>query len=102
MERHGMKVGRETVRKWMIEDGLWLSRKQRRSFHQPRLRREHYGELIQIDGSEHRWFEQRADPCTLLVFIDDATSWIRTDTNRSSVVGLRALTARPTLQRQIP
>ena len=59
----------------MIEDGLWLSRKQRRSFHQPRLRREHYGELIQIDGSEHRWFEDRADhPCTLLVFIDDATS----------------------------
>src|SRR3984885_10866223 len=72
-ERHGFKVGRETVRKWMVEDGLWLSRKQRRSFHQPRLRREHYGELIQIDGSEHRWFEGRADPCTLLVFIDDAT-----------------------------
>ncbi|HEX3435917.1 MAG TPA: ISNCY family transposase [Pseudacidobacterium sp.] len=72
-ERHGLKVGRETVRKWMVEDGLWLSRKQRRSFHQPRLRREHYGELIQIDGSEHRWFEDRAKPCTLLVFIDDAT-----------------------------
>jgi hypothetical protein len=58
----------------MAESGLWLSRKQRRSFHQPRLRREHYGELIQIDGSEHRWFEDRAAPCTLLVFIDDATS----------------------------
>jgi hypothetical protein len=53
---------------------LWLSRKQRRSFHQPRLRRESYGELIQIDGSEHRWFEHRGDPRTLLVFIDDATS----------------------------
>jgi hypothetical protein len=58
----------------MTAEGMWLSRKQRRSFHQPRLRREHYGELIQIDGSEHRWFEDRADPCTLLVFIDDATS----------------------------
>ncbi len=54
--------------------GLWLSRKQRRTFHQPRLRRESYGELIQIDGSEHRWFEERGEPCTLLVFIDDATS----------------------------
>ncbi len=73
-ERHGIRVGRETVRKWMVEDGLWLSRKQRRNFHQPRLRRECYGELIQIEGSEHRWFEDRADPCTLLVFIDDATS----------------------------
>src|SRR6202166_5457015 len=39
-----------------------------------RLRRESYGELIQIDGSDHRWFEQRGEPCTLLVFIDDATS----------------------------
>lgn len=73
-ERHGFKVSRETLRKWMQEDGLWLSRKQRRTFHQPRLRRECFGELIQIDGSDHRWFEDRADPCTLLVFIDDATS----------------------------
>jgi hypothetical protein len=60
--------------KWMVETGLWLSRKQRRTFHHPRLRREHYGELIQIDGSEHRWFEERGALCTLLVFIDDATS----------------------------
>lgn len=73
-ERHGIRVGRETVRKWMVADGLWLSRKQRRTFHQPRLRRECLGELVQIDGSEHRWFERRGEPCTLLVFIDDATS----------------------------
>ena len=73
-EHHSFKVSRETLRKWMVEDGIWLSRKQRRTFHQPRLRRECYGELIQIDGSDHRWFEDRADPCTLLVFIDDATS----------------------------
>jgi len=75
-EHHGFKVSRETLRKWMQEDGLWLSRKQRRTFHQPRLRRECFGELIQIDGSDHRWFEDRADPCTLLVFIDDATSML--------------------------
>ena len=66
-------MSRETLRKWMVEDGLWLSRKQRRSFHQPRLRRESYGELIQIDGSDHRWFEDRGAACSLLVFIDDAT-----------------------------
>lgn len=71
--RHDLKVSRETLRGWMSEAGLWLSRRQRRSFHQPRLRREALGELVQIDGSEHRWFEDRADPCTLLVFIDDAT-----------------------------
>jgi transposase len=75
-EHHGFKVSRETLRKWMQEDGIWLSRKQRRTFHQPRLRRECFGELIQIDGSEHRWFEGRGDPCTLLVFVDDATSML--------------------------
>lgn len=73
LEKDGVKVSRETLRKWMIEDGLWLSRRQRRSFHQPRLWRESYGELIQIEGSDHRWFEQRGAACTLLVFIDDAT-----------------------------
>jgi len=73
-EDHGLKVSRETVRKWMVSDGIWLDKKTRRTFHQPRLRRERYGELIQIDGSDHRWFEDRAEPCTLLVFIDDATS----------------------------
>lgn len=76
LERHGVEVSRETLRKWMTEAGLWLSRRQRRTFHQPRLRRESYGELIQIDGSQHRWFEDRAEACTLLVFIDDATSKI--------------------------
>jgi hypothetical protein len=73
-EDHDLKVSRETLRKWMQDAGIWLSRKQRRTFHQPRLRRECLGELIQIDGSDHRWFEDRGPGCTLLVFIDDATS----------------------------
>ncbi|TCU15418.1 ISNCY family transposase [Rhizobium sullae] len=72
-ERDGLTVSRETLRQWMTAAGIWRSRQQRRSFHQPRLRREAYGELVQIDGSEHRWFEDRGPPCTLLVFIDDAT-----------------------------
>jgi hypothetical protein len=75
-EHHGFKVSRETLRKWMTNDGLWLSRKQRRTFHKPRLRRECFGELVQIDGSDHRWFEGRAGSCTLLLFIDDATSML--------------------------
>ncbi len=58
----------------MVAEGLWLSYQQRRTFHQPRLRRESFGELVQIDGSQHCWFKGRADPCTLLVFINDATS----------------------------
>jgi hypothetical protein len=73
-ESHDLKVSRETLRKWMHHAGIWVSRKQRRTFHQPRLRRECLGELIQIDSSDHRWFERRGPSCTLLVFIDDATS----------------------------
>ncbi len=68
-EKHELNVSRETLRKWMVKDGMWLSRRQRRVFHQPRLRRESYGELVQIDGSQHRWFEDRGEPCTLRVFI---------------------------------
>ena len=58
----------------MRQAGIWLPRAERKRIQQPRHRREHVGELIQIDGSEHRWFEDRAPPCTLLVFVDDATS----------------------------
>ena len=73
-ELHGLHVSRETLRKWMIAAGLWTSRRDRAvQIHQPRSRRECFGELVQIDGSEHPWFEDRGPPCTLLVFVDDAT-----------------------------
>jgi transposase len=71
---HGFSLSSETLRKWMIAGGLWRDRKQRRSIHQPRSRRECVGELVQVDGSEHWWFEDRGPQCTLLVFVDDATS----------------------------
>ena len=74
LEKHAIKVGRETLRRWMVAEGLGCHASSAKVFHQPRLRRESLGELVQIDGSDHRWFEQRGDPCTLLVFIDDATS----------------------------
>jgi hypothetical protein len=52
---------------WMVEAGLWLDRKQRRkAVHQPRYRRECVGELVQVDGCEHWWFEDRGPQCTLL------------------------------------
>lgn len=74
-ELHGITVGKETVRRLMTEAGLWTPRRQRAAkIYQPRNRRHCLGELIQIDGSDHRWFEERAPACTLLVYIDDATS----------------------------
>jgi transposase len=74
-EKHDIQVSRETLRQWLIEAGIWNNRRQRRQHvHQPRYRRDCFGELIQIDGSQHRWFEERGPKCTLLVYIDDATS----------------------------
>src|ERR1700690_425187 len=74
-EVHGCSVSRETLRGWMIAEGLWTDRRHKLpSPHQPRRRRDCVGELVQIDGSEHAWFEARADKCTLLAFVDDATS----------------------------
>jgi hypothetical protein len=64
-----------TLRQWMIGAGLWVRRKDRlKRIHQPRARRDCLGELVQIDGSEHWWFEDRGPQSTLLVYIDDATS----------------------------
>jgi hypothetical protein len=73
-ERHGLRLSVETLRHWMIEDGLWVPRARREPrIQQPRHRRPCLGELIQIDGCDHGWFEERAGRCTLLVFVDDAT-----------------------------
>jgi transposase len=73
-ERHGIAVSVETLRCWMIADGLWIPHARRQSrIYQPRQRRDCLGELIQIDGSHQDWFEGRAPKCCLLVYIDDAT-----------------------------
>ena len=76
-ELHELHVSKETVRKWMIEAGLWKTKAARRRIYQPRNRRDCLGELVQIDGSLHHWFEGRGPKCSLLVFIDDATGRIQ-------------------------
>jgi len=59
----------------MIAAGIWLPRSHRaKRSYPPRERRDCVGQLVQIDGSEHAWFEARGPVCTLLVYVDDATS----------------------------
>lgn len=71
---HKIVISRETIRHLMINNGPWKPKKQKSPVvHQQRKRRARCGELLQIDGSPHAWFEERGDKCTLLVFIDDAT-----------------------------
>lgn len=73
--RHSISISHETLRQWMIQDGLWKDRAARHPrAYQPRYRRDCRGELIQVGGSKHWWFEDRDPQCTLLVYIDDATS----------------------------
>jgi transposase len=74
VEKDKLRLSDESVRRIMIEEGLWKPRKvQQPVIHQLRERCACLGELVQIDGSPHDWFEGRAEPCVLLVFIDDAT-----------------------------
>ena len=73
-EKHGLDLSRETVRQLMITEGLWKPKKAKKLVvHQMRERRACLGELVQIDGSPHPWFEERGPTCNLLVYIDDAT-----------------------------
>lgn len=74
LEREHLSVNHETLRCWMMEDGLWKGRKRKAArIQQSRDRRPQYGDLVQIDGSHHAWFEDRAPKCCAFVFIDDAT-----------------------------
>ena len=74
VEKHDLKLSSGSVRQIMIRENLWTPRQAKKIVaHQMRERRACVGELVQIDGSPHRWFEDRSPSCTLLVFIDDAT-----------------------------
>ena len=75
LEKHDISVSSETLRQWMISDGIWKPKnKKKQTNHPTRERRPRMGELVQIDGTPHDWFEGRSAKCSLIVFIDDATS----------------------------
>ena len=75
-EREGIEVSRETVRKWLLEEGLW-GRKRKNSPHRSyRERKECLGEMVQMDGSHHDWLEGRGPQMVLMGYIDDATGTV--------------------------
>lgn len=74
-EVNNIILSKESLRKMLITAGLWKGRKNKKqSVHQRRERRACFGELVQIDGSPHAWFEERGPVCCLILFVDDATS----------------------------
>ena len=72
-ERDGIIVDHETLRRWLIAEGLWEVKRNRRRYRERRERRQRFGELVQFDGSHHHWFEQRAPGCCLMNMVDDTT-----------------------------
>ncbi len=73
-ERHQLVLSSSTLRRGMVAAGLWRPRPSRVQHRAWRPRRACMGELVQLDGSDHAWFEARAPRCVLLLYVDDATS----------------------------
>jgi transposase len=71
----GEELSEETLRRWLMAAGLWQARRQGARHRKWRERRAHWGEMVQMDGSEHDWFEGRRERAALMVLIDDATNW---------------------------
>jgi hypothetical protein len=69
----GLKIHAESLRRWMREAGLWRRRRKRKPYRQRRERKPHFGELVQLDGSFHRWLEERSGEACLMHMVDDAT-----------------------------
>jgi hypothetical protein len=72
-ERDQLQVSDETLRLWLLESGDWKKRRKTRGHRRWRERKHHAGEMVQMDGSHHEWFEGRGPWCVLMGYIDDAT-----------------------------
>jgi len=70
----GLRVDAETLRRWMLAEGLWSRERRRRRHRRRRDRKEHFGEMVQMDGSFHRWLEGRGPEGCLMDLVDDATN----------------------------
>ena len=76
LEREGIGINDETLRRWLIETGDWKKSRKHRGHRRWRERKPHYGEMVQMDGSHHDWFEGRGCRCVLMGYIDDATGTV--------------------------
>jgi hypothetical protein len=73
LAEEGYEIGRETLRRWLIEEKLWRPQRKRSQHRERRERKAHFGELVQMDGSHHQWFGQAEPPSCLMDMVDDAT-----------------------------
>lgn len=71
--RQKIEVDHETLRRWLLAEGKWTVRRRRQKHREWRERKACFGEMVQLDGSHHDWFEGRGERCVLMVMVDDAT-----------------------------
>lgn len=95
LKEDGIFLDHETLRRWLIKEGLWQRRRKRSGYRQRRKPKEHFGELIQMDGSHHPWFEERGEKCCLMNMVDDATKTTLSliDKEETTEVSMRLLWA---------
>lgn len=74
LEEEGIRISEETLRNWLIKEGIWKPKRKKKLHRQWRERKECFGEMIQMDGSHHDWLEGRCPELVLMAYIDDATS----------------------------
>jgi transposase len=90
----GLRIDAETLRRWMLAEGLWRRRRKRKPYRQRRERRRHFGELVQMDGSFHDWLEERGPGGCLMNMTDDATSEVELRLGEEETIWAAANTLR--------
>jgi transposase len=95
----GLRMDAETLRRWMLEEGLWSRRRKRKAYRQRRERRRHFGELVQMDGSFHDWLEERGPGGCLMNMTDDATSAVELRLGEEETIWAAANTLRAWIEK---
>ena len=95
----GLQVDGETLRRWMLAAGLWSRERKRRAHRRRRERKEHFGEMVQLDGSFHRWLEERGPEGCLIDLVDDATSTTRAQVGEQETIWAVAEALRAWIER---
>jgi transposase len=95
----GMRIDAETLRRWMLAEGLWRRRRKRKPYRQRRERRRHFGELVQMDGSFHDWLEERGPDGCMMNMIDDATSEVELRLGEEETIWAAAHTLRTWIEK---
>jgi hypothetical protein len=95
----GMRIDAETLRRWMLAEGLWKRRRKRKPYRQRRERRRHFGELVQMDGSFHEWLEERGPEGCMMNMTDDATSEVELRLGEEETIWAAANTLRTWIEK---